>query len=168
MGSEHNLGFGSPNYDLGNIMALVQEDVKRMLAYSSMLPRRICNGSYRNRYNQIQLGSFPLLRTLPLYQLGAFTMLWVSRHKDKIHNARYDHPYEKFAGMIHIMPMGAVVMALFMLSLAGVPPFSVFWGKIYIMSSAVDVGMVWLAIVMGLRLGNFSILLPQTHSLYVP
>ena len=47
--------------------------------------------------------------------------------------------------------MGAVVMALFMLSLAGVPPFSVFWGKVYIMSAAVDVGMVWLAIVMGLN-----------------
>ena len=78
MGAEHNLGFGSPNYDLG-----------------------------------------------------------------KHHGSS--------AGMIHIMPMGAVVMALFMLSLAGVPPFSVFWGKIYIMSSAVDVGMVWLAIVMGLN-----------------
>jgi NADH-quinone oxidoreductase subunit N len=83
--------------------------------------------------------------------LGAFAMLWVSRHKHKIHHARFDHPYEKFAGMINIMPMGAVVMALFMLSLAGVPPFSVFWGKIYIMSAAVDIGMVWLAIVMGIN-----------------
>jgi NADH-quinone oxidoreductase subunit N len=53
--------------------------------------------------------------------------------------------------MIGIMPTGAVVMALFMLSLAGVPPFSVFWGKIYIMSAAVDVGMIWLALVMGIN-----------------
>ncbi len=53
--------------------------------------------------------------------------------------------------MIHIMPMGAVVMALFMLSLAGVPPFSVFWGKVYIMSSAVDSGFIWLAIIMGIN-----------------
>jgi len=78
-------------------------------------------------------------------------MLWVSRHKNKIHHARFDHPYEKFSGMINILPMGAVVMALFMLSLAGVPPFSVFWGKIYIMSSAVDVGMIWLALIMGIN-----------------
>jgi NADH-quinone oxidoreductase subunit N len=83
--------------------------------------------------------------------LGAFAMLWVSRHKHKIHHARFDHPYEKFAGMINIMPMGAVVMALFMLSLAGVPPFSVFWGKVYIMGSAVNSGMIWLAIVMGIN-----------------
>lgn len=78
-------------------------------------------------------------------------MLWVSRHKSRIHHARYDHPYEKFSGMIRIMPMGAVVMALFMLSLAGVPPFSVFWGKIYLMSATVDAGYIWLAIVMGLN-----------------
>jgi len=49
------------------------------------------------------------------------------------------------------MPFAAVVMALFMLSLAGVPPFSIFWGKIYIMSAAVDAGYVWLAVVMGLN-----------------
>jgi NADH-quinone oxidoreductase subunit N len=49
------------------------------------------------------------------------------------------------------MPMGAVIMALFMLSLAGVPPFSVFWGKIYVMQAAVNAGYIWLAIVMGLN-----------------
>ena len=53
--------------------------------------------------------------------------------------------------MIKIMPLGAVVMALFMLSLAGVPPFSVFWGKIYLMGAAVNAGYVWLAVVMGLN-----------------
>ncbi len=37
------------------------------------------------------------------------------------------------------------------LSLAGVPPFSVFWGKVYIMSSAVDSGFIWLAIIMGIN-----------------
>ena len=83
--------------------------------------------------------------------LGAFAMLWISRHKVRRFNARFDHPYEKFAGLIHIMPMGAVIMALFMLSLAGVPPFSVFWGKIYVMQAAVNAGYVWLAIVMGLN-----------------
>jgi len=44
-----------------------------------------------------------------------------------------------------------VIMALFMLSLAGVPPFSVFWGKIYVMQAAVNSGFVWLAIVMGIN-----------------
>ncbi|HIQ28200.1 MAG TPA: NADH-quinone oxidoreductase subunit N, partial [Sulfurovum sp.] len=77
--------------------------------------------------------------------------LWISRHKKRRYNKRYDHPYEKFAGLIQIMPIGAVIMGLFMLSLAGVPPFSVFWGKIYVMQAAVNSGYIWLAIVMGLN-----------------
>jgi len=93
-----------------------------------------------------------LYYTLFLFtNLGAFTMLWISRHKVKTHSDRYDHPYTKFSGLIHIMPVGAVIMALFMLSLAGVPPFSVFWGKFYVMQAAVNSGFVWLAIVMGIN-----------------
>jgi len=38
-----------------------------------------------------------------------------------------------------------------MLSLAGVPPFSVFWGKIYLMSATVDAGYLWLAVIMGIN-----------------
>jgi NADH-quinone oxidoreductase subunit N len=83
--------------------------------------------------------------------LGAFAMLWISRHKTRRFNVLYDHPYEKFSGLIQIMPMGAVVMGLFMFSLAGVPPFSVFWGKIYVMQAAVNAGYIWLAIIMGLN-----------------
>jgi NADH-quinone oxidoreductase subunit N len=136
---------------LANIMALVQEDVKRMLAYSSISHAGFVMAAIAIATTKANSAIFLYYGLFMFTNIGAFTMLWVSRHKHKIHHARYDHPYEKFAGMIHIMPMAAVVMALFMLSLAGVPPFSVFWGKIYIMSSAVDVGMTWLAIVMGLN-----------------
>jgi len=136
---------------LANIMALVQEDVKRMLAYSSISHAGFVMAAIAIATTKANSAVFLYYGLFMFTNLGAFGMLWVSRHKHKIHHARFDHPYEKFAGMINIMPLGAVVMALFMLSLAGVPPFSVFWGKIYIMSSAVDVGMVWLAIVMGIN-----------------
>jgi len=136
---------------LANIMALVQEDVKRMLAYSSISHAGFVMAAIAIATTKSNSAVFLYYGLFMFTNLGAFGMLWVSRHKHKIHHARFDHPYEKFAGMINIMPIGAVVMALFMLSLAGVPPFSVFWGKIYIMSSAVDVGMVWLAIVMGIN-----------------
>ncbi len=136
---------------LANIMALVQEDVKRMLAYSSISHAGFVMAAIAIATTKANSAVFLYYGLFMFTNIGAFTMLWVSRHKHKIHHARFDHPYEKFAGMIHIMPMAAVVMALFMLSLAGVPPFSVFWGKIYIMSSAVDIGMTWLAIVMGLN-----------------
>jgi NADH-quinone oxidoreductase subunit N len=78
-------------------------------------------------------------------------MLWVNRHKSKRWHTRFDHPYEKFSGMIKLMPFGATVMGLFMISLAGVPPFSVFWGKIYMLSAVVNEGFVALAIIMALN-----------------
>ena len=49
------------------------------------------------------------------------------------------------------MPMAATIMAIFMLSLAGVPPFSLFWGKLYIMGAAVNSGYIILAIIMAIN-----------------
>lgn len=136
---------------LSNMMALVQEDVKRMLAYSSISHAGFVMAALALDTTKGNTGILLYYALFMFTNLGAFTMLWISRHKNKVFHSRYDHPYEKFAGMIKIMPVAAVVMALFMLSLAGVPPFSVFWGKIYIMSAAVDAGYVWLAVVMGLN-----------------
>ncbi len=134
---------------LSNIMALVQSDVKRMLAYSSISHAGFIMAAIALDTTKGNSGIFLYYILFMFTNLGAFSMLWISRHKNSIFHNRFDHPYEKFAGLVKVMPMGAVVMALFMLSLAGVPPFSVFWGKIYIMSSAVDAGYVWLALVMG-------------------
>jgi len=136
---------------LANMMALVQQDVKRMLAYSSISHAGFVMAALALDTTKGNTGIFLYYGLFMFTNLGAFTMLWISRHKNRVFHERYDHPYEKFAGLVQIMPMGAVVMGLFMLSLAGVPPFSVFWGKIYIMSAAVDAGYIWLAIVMGLN-----------------
>lgn len=136
---------------IANLMALVQEDVKRMLAYSSISHAGFVMVAIALATEKANTGVFLYYALFMFTNLGAFAMLWVSRHKDRVHHARFDHPYEKFSGMIKIMPMGAIVMALFMLSLAGVPPFSVFWGKIYLMSATVDAGYIWLAVVMGIN-----------------
>jgi len=136
---------------LANIMALVQEDVKRMLAYSSISHAGFIVAALALNTTQGYASIFIYYGLFMFTNLGAFAMLWISRHKVRRFNNLYDHPYEKFAGMIKIMPMGAVIMALFMLSLAGVPPFSVFWGKIYVMQAAVNAHYIWLAVVMGLN-----------------
>ncbi|MEA1953097.1 MAG: NADH-quinone oxidoreductase subunit NuoN [Campylobacterota bacterium] len=136
---------------LANVMALVQEDVKRMLAYSSISHAGFIMAALALDTTEGTTSIFLYYALFMFTNLGAFAMLWISRHKNRRFDARYDHPYEKFAGFIHIMPIGAVIMALFMLSLAGVPPFSVFWGKIYVMQAAVNSGYIWLAIVMGLN-----------------
>ena len=136
---------------LANVMALVQQDVKRMLAYSSISHAGFIVAALALDTTEGNTAIFLYYALFMFTNLGAFAMLWISRHKVRRFNNRYDHPYEKFAGMIKIVPMGAVVMGLFMLSLAGVPPFSVFWGKIYVMQAAVNAGYIWLAIVMGLN-----------------
>ncbi len=136
---------------LANLMALVQEDVKRMLAYSSISHAGFIIAALALDTTEGTTAIFFYYALFMFTNLGAFTMLWISRHKVRRFDARYDHPYEKFAGLINIRPVGAVIMAVFMLSLAGVPPFSVFWGKIYVMQAAVNSGYVWLAIVMGLN-----------------
>ncbi len=136
---------------LANIMALVQNDVKRMLAYSSISHAGFIVAALALDTTEGNTSIFLYYALFMFTNLGAFAMLWISRHKKRRFNELHDHPYEKFSGFIQIRPMGAVIMALFMLSLAGVPPFSVFWGKIYVMQAAVNAGYVKLAIIMGLN-----------------
>jgi len=137
---------------LTNIMALVQESVKRMLAYSSISHAGFAMSAILIGTTQSNSALFYYWVLFTFTNLGAFTMLWVSRHKAKgWHGTRFDHPYTKFSGMIQIMPLNAVIMAIFMLSLAGVPPFSLFWGKLYLMSSAINAGFVGLAVIMAIN-----------------
>ncbi len=136
---------------LSNIMALVQQDVKRMLAYSSISHAGFVMSAIVIGTTQANSSLFLYWVLFLFTNLGAFAMLWVSRHKSKIWHDRFDHPYTKFSGMISIMPFGAVVMGLFMMSLAGVPPFSLFWGKLYLMGAAINAGFIWLAIIMAIN-----------------
>ncbi|WP_353661368.1 NADH-quinone oxidoreductase subunit NuoN [Hydrogenimonas sp. SS33] len=136
---------------LANIMALVQHDVKRMLAFSSISHAGFVMAAIMIGTTQANSALFLYWILFLFTNLGAFAMLWISRHKASIWHERYDHPYEKFSGMIQIKPVGAVIMALFMLSLAGVPPFSLFWGKLYIMSAAVNSDYIILALIMAVN-----------------
>ena len=134
-----------------NIVALVQKDVKRMLAYSSISHAGFVMAAIMIGTTQANSALFLYWILFLFTNLGAFTMLWISRHKSNIWHNRFDHPYEKFSGLVQIMPVAATIMAVFMLSLAGVPPFSLFWGKLYVMSSAINSGYIVLAVIMALN-----------------
>jgi NADH-quinone oxidoreductase subunit N len=134
-----------------NIWALVQTDVKRMLAYSSISHAGFVMAAILIGTTQANTGLFLYWALFSFTNLGAFTMLWVNRQKDLLPGQSSDHPYEKFSGMVKTMPMGAVMMALFMLSLAGIPPFGLFWGKMYMIGSAVSAGYTVLALIMALN-----------------
>jgi NADH-quinone oxidoreductase subunit N len=136
---------------LANIMALVQKDVKRMLAFSSISHAGFVMAAIMIGTTQANSALFLYWVLFLFTNLGAFAILWISRHKASVWHERFDHPYEKFSGMIKIRPVGAVIMALFMLSLAGVPPFSLFWGKLYVMSAAINSDYIVLALIMAIK-----------------
>jgi len=133
-----------------NMIALVQKDVKRMLAYSSISHAGFVMGAILIGTTQATQGLFLYWILFLFTNLGAFSMLWINRMKNKL-SFQSDHPYEKYAGLVKISPVTATIMGLFMLSLAGVPPFSLFWGKMYILGAAINGGYMGLAIIMALN-----------------
>lgn len=136
---------------MGNILALVQEDVKRMLAFSSIAHAGFVLSAILIGTTESNVGMFLYWVLFMFTNLGAFTMLWATRHRKNLWDNRYQHPFSKFSGMIKVMPTNAVIMGIFMFALAGMPPFSVFWGKLYLMSAAVNSGFVVLAIIMAMN-----------------
>ncbi len=134
-----------------NMWALVQTDVKRMLAYSSISHAGFVMAAVMIGTTQANTALFLYWILFSFTNLGSFSMLWISRQKSLPDHQSSDHSYNKFAGMIHTAPVAATIMTLFMLSLAGVPPFALFWGKLYMIGSAVSAGYTVLALIMALN-----------------
>ena len=136
---------------LANITALVQEDVKRMLAFSSISHAGSMMAAIMIGTTQANTALFLYWTLFMFTNLGAFTMLWIVRHRQNLWDERYQHPFSKFSGMIKIMPMTATIMGIFMFALAGMPPFSVFWGKLYLLSAAINSEYIFLALIIVLN-----------------
>ncbi|MBU2234462.1 MAG: NADH-quinone oxidoreductase subunit N, partial [Proteobacteria bacterium] len=127
---------------LGNITALVQDDVKRMLAYSS-----IAHAGYILIAFVIgdQFASSSILFYVLVYtfmNIGAFTVVILLGQKD-----RENTGIESYAGLAGRHPLIALSMAIFLLSLAGIPPLAGFMGKFYILSAAIKAKYYWLAVI---------------------
>ncbi len=127
---------------LGNLLAITQPSVKRMLAYSS-----IAHAGYLliPIVVGVEWGGLPLLFYLLTYSfmtMGAFAVLSSMAEVDEPRDS-----YSDFAGLGFKRPFLALAMTLFMLSLAGFPPLAGFTGKFYVFRSAVLSGHLDLAII---------------------
>ncbi len=127
---------------LGNLVALAQTNIKRMLAYSS-----IAHAGYLLiafvALNEFFIPSLLFyLLAYALMNIGAFAVITAlsSRDKEAVNISTY-------AGIGFRYPMLGVCMAIFMISLAGIPPTAGFMGKFYIFSSAIKSGYISLAII---------------------
>jgi NADH-quinone oxidoreductase subunit N len=127
---------------VGNIAALTQSNLKRMLAYSSIahagyLMIGIVAGTSR--------GISAMLIYLLIYafmQLGAFAVIVMMRRADTVGDELKD-----LSGLHFRQPFAAFAMLLFMLSLGGIPPTAGFMGKFWLFGAAIDSGYVWLAVI---------------------
>ncbi|MFQ3632316.1 NADH-quinone oxidoreductase subunit N [Roseiflexus sp.] len=133
----------------GNIGALTQRNVKRMLAYSSIghagyiLFGVIAAGAPGGVAGQRGVeGVLLYLIAYTFTNLGAFGVLIALEHRGE---AAWD--MSDLAGLWNRRPWLAVAMAVCMLSLAGVPPTGGFWGKFYVFTAAWLAGMGWITVI---------------------
>lgn len=133
---------------LGNIVALVQTNVKRMLAYSSIahagyaLIGVVAAGRLAPAEASSAVSSVMLYIALYAFMtFGAFTIIAMLRK-----GGLEGDEIEDFSGLAKRHPFAALLMMVFMISLAGIPPTAGFIGKFYVFMSAVQAGLTWLAV----------------------
>ena len=126
----------------GNIVAIAQTNIKRMLAYSTIshvgfIIMGVVTGT------QAGYGASMFYAIVyAIMSVGAFGMIvLLSRAGFEAENI------EDFKGLNQKSPWFAFVMMAIMFSMAGVPPFLGFWAKISVLQEAVNSGLLWLAVV---------------------
>jgi NADH-quinone oxidoreductase subunit N len=126
---------------LGNVAAIAQSDLKRMLAYSS-----IAHAGYI--LVGLVPGSIAGLQAM-LFYFMAYTFMNIGAFAVVIAASRESggERLDDFAGLGTSRPWLAGAMTVFMFSLAGVPPLVGFLGKLYVFAAAVEGGWWWLAAV---------------------
>ncbi len=125
----------------GNLAALAQKDVKRMLAYSSIAHAGyILVGVAPGTMDGVN-GVLFYLMSYAFMNIGAFAVITVLERRNEIGSTLTD-----YAGLATRKPLLALAMALFMFSLTGIPPFIGFWGKLYVFRAAVEANISWLAV----------------------
>lgn len=127
---------------MGNLVALVQSNLKRLLAYSSIghagyILMGLAVGSNEGMVAVLVYSAVYLLMTL-----GAFTMVVLLCRK----HCKGDQ-ISDFRGLARTDPWIAGAFVLFALSLTGIPPTAGFIGKLFLFSAAIQRGFYWLAIV---------------------
>jgi NADH-quinone oxidoreductase subunit N len=134
---------------IGNITAIAQSNLKRMLAYSAIanmgfmllgLLSGMVDGNWLNRDAAYGAALFYMI-VYTVMSVGAFGMLLL------LSRAGFDcENLDDMRGLNRRSPWYAFLMMLLMLSLAGLPPTAGFYAKLAVFSAAVAAGHVWLAV----------------------
>jgi NADH-quinone oxidoreductase subunit N len=127
---------------LGAFAAIAQTNIKRLMAYSSI-------GHVGYALIGVAVGNAVGIRGLLIYlsiylfmNLGTWAVILAMRQKGRAVEGIAD-----LAGLGKTHPGMALALAVFMFSMAGIPPLAGFWGKFYVFVAAIDAGMVTLAVI---------------------
>lgn len=135
---------------VGNLGALLQTNVKRMLAYSSIAHAGYVLVAFAavTHLKNTEIGAGPAYAAILFYlvsyalvKVGAFTVVSQFGGTGEKHLSLDD-----YAGLGERQPFVAAVLSLFLLSLLGLPVTAGFLGKLYILKAAVDAHLIWLAV----------------------
>ena len=126
---------------IGNFAALMQANVKRLLAYSSIAHAGYVMVALTARSDVGTAAAMFYLAAYAFMNIGAFAV--VSHLSGK--GERYQN-VDDFAGLGQKQPMTAAMLSIFLLSLIGVPLTGGFFGKFYIFKAALESHLVWLTV----------------------
>ena len=130
----------------GNIIALAQDNIKRMLAYSSIAHAGYILLGFVAGTGLAQAGMLYYLMVYAFMNIGAFGVVALLCNKGEEFNSISD-----FAGLGFKYPLLGLVMTIFLFSLAGLPPTGGFMGKFYLFTEALRSGYIWLVIAAGVN-----------------
>lgn len=125
----------------GSIVAIAQDNIKRMLAYSSISHAGYLAIGLAAGNHDAVAGVIFYLAAYTFMNLGAFGIVSLLEGKDETNLS-----INSYAGLGNRKPLLSALLAIIMFSLAGLPPFAGFFGKYYIFIAAVKSNLTWLAI----------------------
>ena len=127
---------------VGNVVALAQTNLKRMLAYSSIAHAGYVLTGVAAGGDAGASAVLFYLASYALTSLAAFAVMIALNSGEADEN----HSLDTYAGLGRRKPLLAFVLAVSMLSLLGIPPTAGFFGKYFLISAAIGSGLTWLAI----------------------
>lgn len=127
---------------IGNIVALSQTNIKRMLAYSSIAHAGYALLGIITANNEGLASMMNYLMIYAFMNIGAFAVIIMLRSEGFKGDSIYD-----YQGLSKTHPLAAMLMLIFMFSLTGIPPTAGFIGKLYIFMSAINAGYTWLVVI---------------------
>lgn len=126
---------------VGAFAALVQTNIKRLMAYSSIGHAGFILVGLAAGTAEGMQGVLIYMAIYLAMNMGTFAVILCMRQQGRMVESIHD-----LAGLSKTHPMMALTMVVMMFSMAGIPPMAGFWGKFYVFKAAVDAGLMTLAI----------------------